>query len=286
MSGYYGGGGGAPNLTTGLDAARPAASAGNVGKYYFGSDSLQLYKCSDATTWVVSTLNNGVDKVTFGPFSDANYISAGAGAAVGPTGQWPMTWAIGMYVESLPGATNRVFWNYLDAGAVNGWYIANSGVNANKFLIYLGNSVGGIELPSVTMTTGPHVLVISYIDATHISYCWDGGTVFTATPGGTYTAPGAGALHYVGRFANSTLAATFVSIAWCAAYNSALSNANMQALGATPSNYFPGNITPVPVFNMQARWYSTTALTANRIVPVGTQSVSMSMVGTVPVTSR
>mgnify|MGYP001320485080 CR=1 FL=1 len=79
-------------VRSGLDSARPAASGGLVGSYYYATDTLAVYLCVSTTTWVVASAGMESDKASWGVFAANNIFQCTAEIpklpAVKPLANW------------------------------------------------------------------------------------------------------------------------------------------------------------------------------------------------------
>jgi hypothetical protein len=233
----------------GLDKNRPAASV--VGGY-IGTDS-GLYYLNDGTNVRVFNLP---EKSAYGGFTDTNYLqSQSAGATVGPTmASTGYTILVGINIVTLPGATTQVIGGF-NTASTDGWYMAIGNVS-NKISIFMTGLNGGAYnnfTGMTTLTTGPHLIAISW-DGTSLTLVCDGGSAVTLTPTGTYTAPSATARVTMARYSGSTgFAFANGNLFLFQGYASALSTGDKQTLTATPSNYFPGVITANAAYSWSSK---------------------------------
>ncbi len=266
-------------ITVGRDCDRPAASS--TTNIYFASDTFQTY-ITDQTSWYNSA--TGWDKVTVGRttggMGDTWYLQGPPAVNSGPTFANPYTICLGFWVVSLPGAVVGVMCGYgVGNPGTNGWYIASSGVNANKLALKMVgvNSSAVNELSSMTaLTTGFHVVCVNY-DGSSFRYVVDGGTVNSVAASGAATALSASSFPMIGRWTGATGAgASWMEAGFWLGYASALSDADMQTLSSLSGTTFkPGAISANPAYNWQASFwrdgeYGATAV--NSLTAYGTAS--------------
>lgn len=263
------------SISSGIDTARPAASSSIVGSMYLATDTGITYQCVSPTAWQVA--NQGPDKVSMGVFSDANYLSAGTGAGLGPTGSPPFSWAMGLYVVSQPGlSTGKTIWAYTISTYTKGWTIYASNVNANTLAMSFG--IGGalvkVELSANTLTTGAHAFAMCWkTGAASVRYCMDGGSVSAASvTAGAYTAPDSACAHYIGRAVQANYPFDWGQASWLQAFNADLADADLQTLSGSPSTYRPPAISTNPVFDWRA---AAAADGSGAFRPTGAQSARM-----------
>ncbi len=239
---------------TGLDNALPAANAFNL---YFANDTIQWY-FSDGSN--IRNLTSGnTPKCTIstlgGGMSATGSLYSSIGSNMHPLMTNPYSLVAAIYVNSLPGVVGGVISSY-GVTSTNGWYLQNSQVNTNSLALYMQgvNSNAAVQLSSLTLTTGIHVIALNY-NGTAIRYCMDGGTVFSAATSGAYVAPTTSSQARIGGFfANNSFPMTWAEFNYIQGYSTALSDADLQAVSAVGSTYRPGVITPAFAYYLHAAW--------------------------------
>lgn len=261
------------SLPPGLDNARPAARAALVGAYYYATDTQRLYECVSSTAWTVVGI--GTDKATMGAWTDSVYYNgAHTTGPLGAAGSY--SWATNIYVESLPGTGGGLYWTNANTGISAGWSIGGSASASNKMRVLMagltpsGGSANIVELPGITLTTGPHTLAFCLkAGSTSVHYSWDGAIQTAITVSGTFAPAAASGSHYIGRWAAGSFAGSWASIAWLQAFNADLSDADLNTLSGSPTTYVPPAISTAPVFNWQSRWWLDGQPLTN---PIGAQA--------------
>lgn len=245
-------------ITFGLDRARPVSPT--AGAVYFATDTGQMYFGTSAN-WLNPAAAGG-DRVTLGiaqtasGFTDSIFMQSVISALSGPIFGSGRSVAVGFYVLSLPGVGGGVIINNGSGGTGVGWSLANSQANANKLRVLMAGvaSSGNIELAGPgALTIGFHVLAMTWTSPT-LTYCLDGGTIFTVAASGTYAPPTSSSNVFIGKFNTSGSAAGWMEFGFVQEFASVLSNTDLQGIGAQLAAYIPGNVTPNPAYDWQARW--------------------------------
>ena len=230
----------AVGISTGRLSARAASPlAGNT---HYGTDLDVLLRCRVAGTWrVVGENSLGV---TRGPFALNTLITSAVNTGIINLGPGT-TIAIGLYVDSLPGASQPIIAEcHTDSPTPSdsGWYLRASVAANNRLSLYLAGINGGTPVNlGVDLVTGPCVVVVS-IGTSSVRASVNGGTVVGTAISGTYVPPTTGAQLTIGGNypPGSVLFFSQGSAAWLAAYGSALGDAAIQAIGAANATYLPG----------------------------------------------
>jgi len=243
----------AASHTTGTFAAARALTPA-VGDTFALTDVGGSLRCDVAGTWVWS--HGGPLAASRGPFSGAGaWIAArGAAATAGPVGGPGYSFALGLHVVALPGATEKVLLAH-DNGAVDGFFLGCADVTDNRiYLCQRGISAGArvkIELTDAVgsahadLATGSYVIAVS-IAPTAVRWSINGGAVGSLVISGTYAPPAATSRFVLMNFISSDFAPN-AEVAFFQAFDSTLSDAALQALGAGHATYLPGNASAVPV---------------------------------------
>jgi len=230
----------AVGLGTGRLSARAASPA--VGDTHYGTDFDVPLRCRVAGTWKVA--GEQPLGVTRGPFALNTLIASAVNTGIINLGPGT-TFAIGLYVDSLPGASQPILVEcHTDnpTPSDSGWYLRSSVAANNRLSLYLAGINSGTPINlGVDLVTGSCVVVVS-IGASEVRASVNGGTVVSTAITGTYVPPATGAqLTIGGNYSlNSTLFFSQGSAAWLAVYGSALSDAAIQAIGAASATYLPG----------------------------------------------
>lgn len=266
--------------SSGLEDQRPA---GSTDDYYYATDTLNIW-LKLVSGWV--NIGVGPDKITAGTFTDANYLASPLGANNGPFTSSPFTFAMGFYVESLPGTNNHIITTHSDGAFGSGWNLGASATASNKMAMNLkGLTPSPVEMSGFTMTVGAHVLAVKHTGTT-FSYCWDGGTVSTVTTSGTYTAAGSGTAYLIGRWQATSLPSDFASVAWVRGWRSALADADLQTLGTSPTTFVPPHLTTAPDYDWEARWFKFLAGSLRALGASASATTIFTVNGTVPMVAR
>ena len=255
---------GPATVLSGIDEQRPLPSAGNVGKYYYATDSGILYEYTTATTCVPKSYV-ATGRAAYGPFVDHNHqirsIHSGQGPAGGPG------YTLALCFDTLSLATvegeTGILWEFTDSSN-KGWFIyytlhASVGISRTSCCLQLVGVDGGYGTTNaicpLALTTGIHAVAFSVAsEGGSVRACIDGGAIMTVGLTGTYQPnPGGAGINSIGGYLTSAnMHAARARMSWCKAWTPILSDANMQAATTNPGNMRAGVILPLSVFDWNA----------------------------------
>lgn len=231
-------------VSTGLDAARPAA--GTAGVMYSATDTGIVYT-DTGSAWRVVSAGGAVENLGISNLSAANYFDAGTGLGLGPNFAIGTTWAMSFYMGTLPGAAPPneaiICWYARLADNADGYLVAVSGQGwgvTNQIGIYLGAPAApamGCIIPITLQADTVYRVAFAFRDAANIDYGLNG--VFgTIAVGGNYVPPSATSRSSIGRslnaFANSP-PADFV-VGAIVSMSTVLSEPQLIALTTVPAS--------------------------------------------------
>ncbi|MDO9016689.1 MAG: hypothetical protein Q8S73_37855 [Deltaproteobacteria bacterium] len=238
-----GGAGGVPapsRLAT--DGALPAASAALAGSCAYAEDSRRTYLCrqTGAASYGWCDVASGEFTARVGPASGNGTVRGltwSPGVAV--WGQSGRTIAFGWESISVASVSIRTIVHQINDSSTRGWLIAMN--TADLTLYYWDGGVGRTAVLAASLTAGPHTAAIAWVTATDLHVSVDGGAATTVTLTGSPAASGADAAGLLTHPVNSIYDGAAERVAFFRAWGSALSDATLAIVSASPSGYRPGD---------------------------------------------
>jgi hypothetical protein len=219
----------APSATSGLDAARPAASA--LGRSYYATDTRALY-LDTGSAWVVASNGCVLDGLTLAGFSSTAFLRGTSG----PAGGKGTTLALCFYLPTLPGGTQRFLWSCCGGGRGWGLAISGPGVTNNAIDYVLNNSsiLFDKQIGSA-LTTGWHTVAVAVAsDGLTLAYSIDGAAATTgvSVASGSYAPAQAADNHTIGGWYGGVTMGDGLEVGACVSIVSVADAAQLQALSA------------------------------------------------------
>lgn len=230
-------------ILTGVDAARPSASAAIVGTWYYASDTKAIYLCISATEWRVASAGMEEDKVSWGPFSSNVELYCSASVGTEPSFTAGTSGCIALWPSGTPSGSEHIF-AFRDQGATRGWYLAQ-GIDTGDRCLYNWAVYGttGVVSPAgqTTAATLNQVNTLAWtVTATGIKTSHNGGAIVETNFGaGTYAPPQAGDRIGIGASispgASPHVSGSFIAIK---TFSTVVSDANLRLFHATVASTF------------------------------------------------
>lgn len=275
-----------PTLTSGADAARPAASASIVGQLYYATDTDVLYECVSSTAWAATV--TGYDRASFGPFSGSNYLITPSGAPAAPLGGTGETVAVCLYSPSDTSAASLLVQHGNNSS--RGWqleYGRNSSARGQMSCFWYGLNSGSpfvLTAADFTGSVGLHTLALT-ITGGNVRYSLDGAAVTAASISGTYVPPNAGDLLAIGASVVGGAPSTTAGVVGLKCWSSVLSDSDLAAIsGANATGRIPDGSSGTVTLDIAAGRYLQGA-TSYRYVR-GSAAYTVSVTGVVNVVPR
>jgi len=225
------------------DGALPAASAALAGSCAYAEDSRRTYLCrmTGAASYGWCDVASGELTARVGPASGTGSVGGLTWApGVAVWGQSGRTLAIGWECISVASVSVRTIAHQINDASFRGWLLAMS--TADLVLYYNDGGVSRNITLAASLTAGPHTAAIAWVTATDLHVSVDGGAAVTVTLTGTPTA--SNSADAVGLLQHPTSAAADGSaerVSWFRTWGSALSDATLAIVSASPSGYRPGD---------------------------------------------
>ncbi len=212
--------------SSGLDNARPAASASLVGSYYYATDTNATYFCNTATTWRVASAGFGSDKATFKGFADATSAFKAAAPALNS-----LSGAFMFIPFANPSTYTYMFWDMNAGGGSRGIAVTayHSGVD-NEGVGFLVGGSGNIWPASTTFAGALNVVhAISWsFDGTNLRTSWDGAAVVVTTCATPPSASGDPVI--IGTYGSGSYPAIPIEFVAAKTFSDAVDDAGLRAL--------------------------------------------------------
>ena len=227
-------------INTGALSARPVAPT--TGDTYYASDFNASLVATITGDWCFT--HGGPLAVTRGPVSGGgSWIAEITGTGTGPVGGPGTSLAIGLHVDSLPGAAEQVLVENL---AAVGWILGVSSSTSNRLYLYLVGINGSAKIDIGDIAVGSYAIAIS-ISTTEIRWSINGAAVGVVAISGTYSPPDAAARFVIGNNFIGSYALSCASVAWFQAWDDVRPDAALVAISAAHATYLPGASGRFPV---------------------------------------
>lgn len=230
---------GAASFATGLDAARPAASAGLVGQVYYATNSGIDYRCISSSTWRVVGARGAVEGF------DTTAVALSGVNATGNTNINAGVVASIVCTFAMPSSPSGV--QIIASGGEWQLEIGNNGADRYQISLYRAG-FGTMRVTLGTVSGSPttlHTIALAF-SGTTTSYSLDGGAVQTASHV-SGSASGNNPLHF-----SSGGFPTVAQVTTLGLWSTALSNADLVVASAA---YATGRI-PTVTGTLHSQWHA------------------------------